>query len=79
MTQAERRLCDWQYGRAGDFLKALYDLMARAAPENFAKFEIGFPEDAEVIKKYKKSFTYFNELTEEYFGNTNENTISRAD
>jgi len=66
MTEAESRLCDWQYGRSGSFFEALFELMGRADGVNLARLAAGFPEEAEAFRRYRTEEEYWPALRKEY-------------
>jgi hypothetical protein len=68
MTAAEKKLCDWQYKRLGGFFTALFDLMARADPDNLVKLAVGFSDEVNVFTRFKTDEGYFPKLEQEYLG-----------
>jgi hypothetical protein len=68
MSDAERRLCDWQYHRSGHFFTALFELMTKADGKNLARLSIGFPEEGQAFHLFRNDESYWPALKAEYTG-----------
>jgi hypothetical protein len=66
MTEAETRLCDWQYDRSGSFFTALYELMGMADGDNLARLARGFPDDVAAFLRFRNENEYWQTLEKEY-------------
>lgn len=65
ISAARKRLYAWQTGRAGSFVAALYNCMAKADPDNLSLIWRGFPEDAFVFSHYKNTEGYWEGIKHE--------------
>jgi hypothetical protein len=59
---AELRLMDWQRGRAGSFVNALFECMCTADEANLTRMGEGFPEEVRVFKKFRHQPGYYESL-----------------
>ena len=66
MTDAERKLCDWQYERSGSFYKHLFEAIKSADSENLDKMELAFPEEVRAFCRYATVAGYWQKMNHEY-------------
>ena len=68
LNPTERALVEWQYGLCGDFQKALWEAICRAAEANLEKLRLGFPIEVEGYILYLSSPGYWKEVCEKAGG-----------
>ena len=66
MNAGEGRLCDYFANRSGSFFRALFDAALKADSFNLAKLALGFPEEADAVKRYQQEEGYWDRLNSEY-------------
>ena len=57
LTEAIGKLDDWQHGRSGSFVTALFNAMSAADPYNFKRLAIAFPTMAHAFELWNDSDT----------------------
>ena len=62
ITEAERKLYDWQYDLSGSFFKGLFNIIAKADTKNLAKLKLGFPEEVIAVTRYKSESGYWEDV-----------------
>ena len=67
MTEAERRLCDWQHGKAGSFITAVFTVISKADMHNLDRMSKGFPDEVAAYANLRYS-GWGDNLEAEYKG-----------
>ena len=68
MTKAERRLCDWQYNRAGSFVTALFSAISKADLHNRDRLSEAYPAEVEAYVNLTRTPGWWDNLEAEYLG-----------
>ena len=59
LTQADIKVCKWQYKMLGDFYTSLFQTMIKADDDNLDKLEKAFPEEVGAYKRYQRESGYW--------------------
>ena len=62
ITNAERKLYEWQYGTLGSFYKGLYTIISKADTKNKEKLRKAYPEEVKTITKYQEEEGYWEDV-----------------
>jgi len=64
LTQAEKEIYYWQYGRSGSFTTRLIETILNADTLNQAKLSLGFPELVEAAQRFQNESGYWKSIQE---------------
>ena len=66
ISRAEHRLIDWQKGKSGHFITALFECFCTADDENLSRLAEGFPEEVKVFRRYRHEPGYYKSIMSRY-------------
>lgn len=62
LSEGERRLVDWQYGRSGHFVTLLFDAMAKADSQNLALLSKAYPDEVKAYERFTREEGYWPKI-----------------
>lgn len=66
MTEAEKKLCEWQFGMSGSFMTSLFKAMSSADSSNMMKLHMAFPDEVDAFQRYRNESGYWEKLRKEF-------------
>ena len=71
LNEGERHLFEYLHQMSGGFMHGLIDTMMHADQFNLARLKMGFPEEAEAVRRYKNEDNYHIYIEENYLKDRN--------
>lgn len=70
LSRAEIEFVDWQYSdhreSGRNFTQKLYDVVIKADYQNLERLARGFPEEVEVVRRFRFEAGYWDDLKDRY-------------